>query len=87
MCFRNIHFEYMSLICSAYPEINENYTTFSDKFYDFIDEVKPAFSIYGCTYKGKPLSCEKIFKPVLTEEGVCYTFNMLDRSEIFRNNV
>ncbi|XP_063916929.1 pickpocket protein 28-like isoform X2 [Zophobas morio] len=82
----SVQFDYMSLICDEY--LNESSTfTVSEQFYDFVDEVKPMFNVSNCIYRGKKLTCDKIFKPIFTEEGVCYTFNMLDRSEIFKENV
>lgn len=31
--------------------------------------------------------CENYFTPIILDEGKCYTFNMLGRDEIFRENM
>lgn len=36
---------------------------------------------------GKPANCSELFFPVITDEGVCYTFNLLGRDELLRDNV
>ncbi|XP_063915462.1 pickpocket protein 28-like [Zophobas morio] len=82
-------FEYMSLICNY----RDNYLTYStngtfpEEFFDVIQYVKPQFNIRDCHYMGKKENCSKIFTPIITDEGICYTFNMLDRNEIFRKDV
>ena len=44
-------------------------------------------TIIECYWLGDAVPCDEIFKPVLTEEGVCYSFNSLDRSEMYKENV
>ncbi|KAF2903797.1 hypothetical protein ILUMI_02374 [Ignelater luminosus] len=39
----------------------------------------------GSTYEDEEL--EDLFAPILTSEGICYTFNIMDRSEVFTKNV
>jgi len=36
-----------------------------------------------CRFRGKLEECSHFFKEILTDEGVCYTFNMLPDSELF----
>ncbi|KAL4709034.1 hypothetical protein ACJJTC_005895 [Scirpophaga incertulas] len=39
----------------------------------------------GCKWKDIPKdSCQNLFSPILTEEGLCYTFNMLSAEELYR---
>ncbi|RZC36788.1 pickpocket protein 28 [Asbolus verrucosus] len=81
-------FEYMSLICNFRDYLDFDYNqTVPDEFYDVIDSLKPEFEIWDCHFMGRPTDCDALFIPLITDEGICYTFNMLDRSEVFRDNV
>jgi amiloride-sensitive sodium channel len=40
-----------------------------------------------CKWRNSINSCGEFFTEVLTEEGFCYTFNVLDSSELYRQNV
>lgn len=40
-----------------------------------------------CSYGSRKLSdCKKLFNVVITGEGICYTFNMLDESDLFNKD-
>ncbi|XP_068913463.1 pickpocket protein 28-like [Tenebrio molitor] len=81
-------FEYMSLICNYYPELNyTNNETFSEDFFEFLDEVKPIFRLENCSFLNVDQDCGWVFTPIITEVGICYTFNMLDRSYIYKEDV
>lgn len=43
-------------------------------------------TISECGWLGEKLDCSKLLTRTLTKEGICYTFNGLDKSEFFRNN-
>lgn len=32
-------------------------------------------------------SCDEHFTPIITDQGICYSINLLKKSEIFRSNV
>lgn len=40
-----------------------------------------------CRWRNSIDSCEKFFTETITEEGFCYTFNVLDPSELFKEDV
>ncbi|RZC41709.1 ASC domain containing protein [Asbolus verrucosus] len=81
-------FEYMSLLCDYYPRLYySNKTTFPEQFFDVINELKPKFEIKECSFLSLPIDCSSMFVPIVTSEGICYTFNMIDRGEIFREDV
>ncbi|XP_013199333.2 pickpocket protein 28-like [Amyelois transitella] len=42
-------------------------------------------AFFGCQWKDVPMkSCENLFSPILTEEGICFTFNTLRADELFK---
>lgn len=54
-----------------------------------IFQIAPQFDdvLYGCKWTQLNESCYNLFTPSMTDDGLCFTFNVLDRSAIFRNNV
>jgi acid-sensing ion channel, other len=38
-----------------------------------------------CTYRNDDESCVKYFEEIITEEGICYTFNALRMTDIYRD--
>lgn len=38
----------------------------------------------NCYFDNKWYSCDQLFSEILTEDGICYTFNILKSSEVFR---
>ncbi|XP_026472958.1 pickpocket protein 28 isoform X2 [Ctenocephalides felis] len=53
---------------------------------DKLLEVAPEFDemMFHCKWKNSPGNCTTLFSRIVTEEGVCYTFNMLDANELLR---
>ncbi|XP_072944583.1 pickpocket protein 28-like [Epargyreus clarus] len=76
--------EDFSMACKKYVDSDKNFTdgkitvgNIKDLSVDFGD-----FLNY-CLWKDTPI-CEKIFSPIVMEEGLCQTFNMLGPDELFR---
>ncbi|RZC37445.1 ASC and/or SET domain containing protein, partial [Asbolus verrucosus] len=81
-------FEYMSLICNHYPHLHPTkIESFPQEFFDVVDDLKPKFALENCIYTAVDFNCGEQFVPIFTDEGICYSWNMLDRSEIFRSDV
>lgn len=59
----------------------------TENIYNFLDNNKPEFPMHICHHESKSISCKEAFIPILTEDGICYSFNILDRKDIYRNNV
>lgn len=53
---------------------------------DYLREMAPSFEemLFFCKWRNTFDTCEDLFTEVVTEEGICYTFNLLDSSELFR---
>lgn len=78
-------------ICKAVPSsmLKIGALTTTKEIYTNLRRMAPQVSdiIYHCEFNGhKPSDCSKWFKEVWTEEGVCYTFNMLNASELYRQS-
>ncbi|CAH2010847.1 unnamed protein product [Acanthoscelides obtectus] len=85
---RNGH--YLSLLCRHGQRYFHKSSKFSNNFYEIIDRMKLNLSEYTeeCQVGvNDPEPCEKLFQPIILDEGICYTYNMLDRTAIFRDEV
>ncbi|CAH2008358.1 unnamed protein product [Acanthoscelides obtectus] len=82
--------QYLSLLCRhGQMYFRKSRKLFND-FYEIIDRMKLNLSEYTeeCQVGvNDPEPCEKLFQPIIVDEGICYTYNMLDRTAIFRDEV
>ncbi|ERL89696.1 hypothetical protein D910_07059, partial [Dendroctonus ponderosae] len=78
----------LALMCDNHLYNKGNATTDYDTI-NFLMGIAPQFDemLWQCKYTLLNGSCYDFFTPILTEEGLCYTFNMLDRTELLKNNV
>ncbi|KAJ8943550.1 hypothetical protein NQ318_023062 [Aromia moschata] len=80
--------DYMGLICDKNRIVKFSDTPiFTEKFYEVLEEIGRIEMFLGCEYMGEVQECHDIFKPIITDEGICFSFNMMDRSEIYDDNV
>ncbi|XP_077285587.1 pickpocket protein 28-like isoform X2 [Arctopsyche grandis] len=83
-----LDYEAISLVCENH--LLQTGNKFTDhKTIDLLKNVAPQFEemMWHCKWKSKIENCSKIFSPVMTEEGLCFSFNMLDAEELFRKEM
>ncbi|CAG9863468.1 unnamed protein product [Phyllotreta striolata] len=73
-------------ICDFYPS-NSTEKIDENEFKEFLNESQTDI-FYYCQYLNvEYLPCKELFTPILTEDGICYSFNILDKGDIYRENV
>ncbi|KAK9883366.1 hypothetical protein WA026_001539 [Henosepilachna vigintioctopunctata] len=83
-------FDYMSLTClrSNYGNMSEGPEFFDDDYFEFLDTCKSVdLGLSYCKWMGRAYECDKLLKPILTDEGLCYNFNMFDVHDIYADDV
>ncbi|XP_056634912.1 pickpocket protein 28-like [Diorhabda sublineata] len=88
-----LKFGYVTLACRQDNNISFK-STLADRaakedIHTFLDSVQPDFfkTISKCKYMGYVENCSEIFTPIITDEGICYSFNILDRDQLFKDTV
>ncbi|XP_013179934.1 PREDICTED: sodium channel protein Nach [Papilio xuthus] len=82
-------FEDVSLVCDDHlaPAIGRKFSD-GNATVENLKQVSPNISefFFGCKWKDVPMkdSCVNLFTPILTEDGICYTFNTLSADDLFR---
>ena len=82
-------FTVLSQICDAHLtngfNLGDNFT--DSRIIDVIKEGAPNFTdtMFFCKWRNEAGLCEQWFEPIFTEEGLCFTFNVLDSREMYRD--
>ncbi|CAH1100672.1 unnamed protein product [Psylliodes chrysocephalus] len=81
--------KYMALLCGKGNNLFKNESTFTEDFFSGIDELKIPQEEFmlRCVFLDSLQSCQKMFHPIIADQGICYTSNMLDRKYIYNENV
>lgn len=80
----------MSQVCDPHLMIDKtlkSVPTSGKDFADILRKISVSDFILFCKFRGKVESCSKYFKEVITEDGICYTFNMLDARDLLKSSV
>lgn len=75
---------------ALYPICPYSYPIISNLEVDFIKELKKiavpideVFAGHGCNWRGQTVRCTSLFSEVITDQGICYTFNMLNHNDLW----
>lgn len=75
-------------VCEAYLIEETRFEPFQIRadIVELLGKIAPTFNqIYPfCKWKNVLSSCEPLFSKIITEEGICHTFNGLNASELYR---
>ena len=81
----------LSQVCDPLFPVYENSKkpTAPREYIEILKQIAVPFDdmIDHCFWRHRYFDCSELFTEVFTEEGFCYTFNMLDRKELFRTDV
>ncbi|CAO1310274.1 unnamed protein product, partial [Diamesa serratosioi] len=64
------------------PKINESFT-------DILKRIAIPFNdtFLRCKWRGMKKNCEDLFTELITDEGVCYTFNMMKYQDFYKDTI
>ncbi|XP_056643405.1 pickpocket protein 28-like [Diorhabda sublineata] len=87
--------QYMTMVCDEENMDDvEDYIPdilhFNETFYERLQELDPTETLMEsstCKFMGEEFECLDNFSPIILDGGICYTFNMLNRDEIFKPHV
>ncbi|XP_031633801.1 pickpocket protein 28-like [Contarinia nasturtii] len=88
----------LSPLCDEVPKYLEDYvkkmgkvneTNADVQFFSYAKKAAPRLTdlLHRCTWHRQEVKCSDIFHEVLTDEGICYSFNYLNASEIYNEQM
>lgn len=83
-------FDYMSLTCKEenYKDLSQGPTFFDEDYFEFLNLCRSVDLEYSfCKWMGVNYDCKDLLKPVMTDVGLCYNFNMFDVPDIYTEEV
>lgn len=71
-----------------YNNMSEMFADADEKFFASAKRVAPTLSntLLKCSWRRRNYNCSDIFNEVLTDEGICFSFNYLNGSELYRES-
>ena len=83
--------EALSQVCDSHllKYVDFNSSINPREYVKILKEMAVPFDemFHNCHWRYNYLECSDLFTEVITEEGICYTFNMVDGNELFRTDV
>ncbi|XP_068083962.1 pickpocket protein 28 [Anabrus simplex] len=76
-----------SLVCNDYSFQRGNKTAdedFLETFLKFAPEVDDLLKF--CVWRSKQIPCRELFHPIITDDGLCYTFNTITAEHLFTDH-
>lgn len=74
-------------LCDPFLVENFNYeqNLTNNLIFGILNDISPMFedTMYLCKWRHQVDNCSLYFQPILTEEGVCFTFNALNSRDIY----
>ncbi|XP_039756677.1 pickpocket protein 28-like [Pararge aegeria] len=80
-------YEDVSLICDydRIPRNGRNVSVGNETVGNILKASTKLLKVMSlCTWKGKQRTCNSLFTPILTEEGMCFTFNTIGPEDLFQ---
>lgn len=84
--FRKTQLKALAHICESLKNVlkfEDNFT--GEWIYDVITQMAPSLrNIFAaCIWQGVNYPCWELFVPILTDKGLCFTFNSINSREIY----